>query len=109
MKRIISKLELVEKTEVKGDRSSKEEKIVLSRIGEEDLYEIQHISDKGEVISYLKEEFDLEKKQKENILLTRKEVTKIVAHFLKYIAEGQNNDSDIKKRYFLQIGVKDIE
>jgi hypothetical protein len=48
----------------------------------------------------------LEGKQKENILLTKKEVAKIVGHFLRYIAEYQNNDSNTKRRYFLHIGVK---
>jgi len=57
----------------------------------------------------LKEKFDLEKKQKENVLLTREEVVKIVAHFLKYIAESKNDNSDIKKRYFLYISVKKVE
>lgn len=57
----------------------------------------------------MKEKFDLEKKQKENVLLTREEVVKIVAHFLKYIAESKNDNSDIKKRYFLYISVKKVE
>jgi len=98
MKRLITKLELVEKDE----QGSEEKKLVLSRIGEEDLYRVQYISNGGELISYLKKEFNL----KENILLTKKEVGGILGHFLKYIVEYQKGNSDTKKRFFLHIGVK---
>jgi hypothetical protein len=47
MKRTINKLELVEKEE----QSSKEEKLVFSRIDGEDLYKVHYISDEGEAIS----------------------------------------------------------
>ena len=107
MGKIISKFVLIEKTEIE-DGSSKIEIIIISRI-DEDLYEIQHTPGEGEIISYLKKEFDLDKKQKENILITKKEVSKILQYFLKCIVENQKNNSNTKKRYFLQIGVKDIE
>ena len=97
---IINKLKLMEKLGIKEEESleyykeylSREEELALFPIDEECLYKVHYTSDDdGWTISYLKKKFDLERKQKENILLTADEVKEIIKDFFKYILEHHND------------------